>query len=169
MKSAEFWIGLLGLAPHPEGGWFREIYRSAVRVPESALPPSFWGDRAFSTSIFFLLKGGEFSAIHRLKTDEIWHFYEGSPLTLHLISPDGANSRFHLGPDAAAGQVFQAIIPAGTWFGARAEDDANHSLVGCTMSPGFESEDLELAQREDLLDLFPAHRGIIIRLTKPSL
>jgi len=166
MKTAESWIELLGLTPHPEGGWFREIYRSAEQIPAGALPTRYQGGRAFSTAIYFLLKGGEFSAFHRLKSDEIWIFFEGSPLSIHQISPAGTHSCYHLGPDVTAGRVFQVVISAGTWFGAKAGDKTGFSLVGCTLAPGYDVRDFELARREELLALFPLHRDIILNLTR---
>jgi len=167
MDSAEFWVEWLKLEPLPEGGWFREIYRAPEQIAAPALPPRYQGSRALGTSIYFLLKGGEFSALHRLKSDEIWHFYLGSSLTIHHLWPDGRYSKLFLGPDARAGQLWQAVIPAGAWFGASLDDEMFYALIGCTLSPGYDARDFELAGREDLLALFPDHRDIILRLTRP--
>lgn len=162
--TADDWIERLRLEKHPEGGWFRETYRSAESLPDVALPPRFTVTHPLSTAIYFLLRRGEFSALHRLKADEVWHFYAGSPLTLHVIAPDGALSEIALGCTAP----FQAVVPAGHWFGATLEGrsvDA-FALVGCTVAPGFVFEDFELAGRADLIARFPQHRALIERLTR---
>jgi predicted cupin superfamily sugar epimerase len=159
------WIRRLGLAPHPEGGCFREIYRSAEIIPLQGLPERFAGPRSFSTSIYFLLEGKECSRFHRLKADEIWHFYTGSPLTIHLISPEGGYGTLALGPDIEKGEHFQAILPAGHWFGASVDHVESFALIGCTLAPGFDFQDFEIAQRVSLTRAFPQHEEIIRRLT----
>lgn len=165
MPTGRDWIRELGLEPHPEGGFFREIYRSGDRVPRAGLPPRYAGDRSMSTSIYFLLLSGQVSRLHRLRSDEIWHFYEGSPVLVHAFGPDGAYEPVTLGRDAAAGQVFQAVVRAGRWFGAEVAGADSYALVGCTIAPGFEFDDFELGRREALLAEFPAHRAIIEKLT----
>src|SRR4051794_39496649 len=107
--EAREWITRLGLVRHPEGGWYRETYRSQETIARGCLPPRFDGERAFATAIYYLLEGGDFSALHRIHQDEGWHFYDGSPLTLHLIAPDGSYSTRHLGRDLRAGQQPQAL------------------------------------------------------------
>ncbi len=132
VKAAEI-VDLLGLARHPEGGWFRETWRD---VPEA-------GGRGAGTSIYFLLPAGEVSAWHRVDAAEIWHFYAGAPLRLS-ISPDGHDVEAHdLGPDLLAGQRPQLIVPPGAWQTAASLGD--WTLVGCTVSPAFEFERFELA------------------------
>jgi predicted cupin superfamily sugar epimerase len=163
-RTAGDWIRELGLQPHPEGGWFREIYRAGETIVRAALASRYGGDRTLSTSIYFLLASGQVSRLHRLKSDEIWHFYEGSPVVIHSFRPDGAYAAVTLGRDASAGQVFQAVIRAGCWFGAEVAAADSFALVGCTIAPGFEFEDFELGRREDLLAAFPAQRGIIEKL-----
>src|SRR6185295_14950424 len=111
-------VAVLDLAPHPEGGYFRQTYRAAESVGKEHLPARFGGDRRFSTAIYYLLPSGAFSRLHRLHSDETWHFYEGSPLAIELIAPGGEHHTIWLGPNLAAGETFQAVVPAGAWFGA---------------------------------------------------
>ncbi len=167
MNAAEFWIERLRLEPLAEGGWYREVYRSPEQIAAAALPPRYRGSRSFSTSIYYLLKGGEVSSFHRLKSDEIWHFYLGCSLTIHCLGTDGRYSKICLGPDIRSGQLLQAVMPAGVWFGASPDDEKAYSLIGCTLSPGYDERDFELAGRAELLGLFPAQCAIILRLTKP--
>ena len=154
-RSAEFWIEHLGLAAHPEGGHYRETYRAEGRVRR----------RAFSTAIYFLLRTGERSWLHRLRSDEVFHHYRGSALTIHVLHTDGAHETIQLGADPDRHETLQAMVPAGSWFGAEVETAGSYALVGCTVSPGFEFEDFELAERAKLLDRFPDHREIVERLT----
>jgi predicted cupin superfamily sugar epimerase len=156
-------IARLGLVRHPEGGWYRECYRCQETVPGDALPDRFGGARSFCTSIYFLLEHGDISALHRIKSDELWHFYAGSPLTVHAITPEGDHRQWLLG--AAAGAAFQAAVPAGCWFGAEIPAGA-FALVGCTVSPGFDFADFELAERGRLEAEYPQHHALIRRLTR---
>ncbi len=155
----------MALCPHPEGGWFAEVYRSPEIIDEAALAPRYGAARCLSTSIYFLLESGQCSTLHRLASDETWHFYDGSPLTIHMIDARGRYSTAHLGPDHAMGERFQITIPHDTWFGATVDDEASHTLIGCTVAPGFEYDDFEPGNRDRLCKLHPAHRDIIIRLT----
>ncbi len=164
MNKAEDWIRRLDLKPHPEGGFYREIYRSPEIVPRAGLPARFPGDRAFATSIYFLLSTGHVSRFHRLRADEIWHLYEGGPVALHVLEPGMGHRRLVLGRDAEAGQAHQQVLRAGWWFGAELEPEADFVMVGCTLAPGFEFEDFELGRRRDLLAAFPAQAGLIERL-----
>jgi uncharacterized protein len=140
---------------HPEGGYFKEVYRSTEVLPQHALPPRYTGERCFSTSIYFLLAGGTLSRLHRLASDEVWHFYLGQPLELLQISPDGQGTKINLGKDIACGQKLQHVVPAGYWFGARPMEGAEFSFVGCTVAPGFDFADFELANAEALSESFP--------------
>jgi uncharacterized protein len=158
----------LDLARHPEGGWYRETYRSGEIIPVSALPERFGGPRPFSTSIYFLLEQGEISALHRIKSDEIWHFHAGAPLMIHIITPRGGHQELKLGPDLSAGESFQIVVEAGCWFGAEVSRAGTYSLVGCTVSPGFDFADFQLGNRSDLLHEFPLHKEIITRLTRST-
>jgi len=162
----EYWIQKLGLVPHPEGGFYREVYRAGESVAEEGLPRRFGGPRPFSTSIYFLLRSGDVSRFHRLKADEIWHFYEGGALLIHILGRGGEGRVIRLGRNPEAGEAFQAVVPAGVWFGAEVGSSDGFSLVGCTLAPGFEFADFELARRADLLAECPGHPEIISRLTK---
>ncbi len=166
--SAKSVIDALGLAPHPEGGYFRETYRSSEEIPATALPARFSGPRAFSTAIYFLLTGHTFSALHRLRADEVWHFYAGGPLTLFTLDDSGHLSVVRLGSDIGRGDRLQAVTPAGTWFGARADEAGGWALVGCTVAPGFDFADFELGDRTALVARYPQHREIIESLTRES-
>jgi uncharacterized protein len=165
-KKAEYWIEKLQLAPHPEGGYFRQTYRSGLGIAREALPAGFGGARAASTAIYFLLAGKNFSAFHRLRSDEVWHFYAGDPLVVHVIDPEGKYSRILLGCDLEAGQVLQAVVPAGCWFSSHVADWNSFAVVGCTVAPGFEFEDFEMGKREELVREYPQHREMIERLTR---
>lgn len=160
-------IDFLALERHPEGGWYRETYRAAELIPATALPARFDGERAFTTAIYFLLAPGEFSALHRIKSDELWHFYSGTTLTVHVITPDGEHRTIRLGADIAGGETFQAPVSAGSWFGAEVSGPGEYALVGCTVAPGFDFADFEMAGRAALLAAYPEHEKIIRRLTRP--
>jgi len=146
---AKEWIERLGLTPHPEGGYFRETYRSE-----------------FSTAIYFLLPGEQVSALHRLQADEGWHFYAGTSLTLAILHPTGTLESITLGTDAARGHRFQFVVPGNRWFGAAVDDPVGWTLVGCTTAPPFEFSDFELGDPVTLLSEFPQHRAVITRLTR---
>lgn len=163
--DAEHWIRAFDLVPHPEGGHFRETWRSAERLAAAALPPRFGGARSIGTAIVYLLRGGEHSRLHRLQADEVWHFYDGGPLLLHLLEPGGVHRRIVLGRDVAAGQWPQALVPGGAWFGAEVEPGTPFALVGCTVAPGFEFVDFEMGDREALRAGWPAHHDLVDRLT----
>lgn len=165
MKNAEYWISKLGLAKHPEGGWFKEIYRADESVKAEHLPERYKGERHHSTSIYFLLTSDTFSAFHRIKSDELWHFYTGSSVTVYMIDVKGNYSEVKLGSNAEDGEVFQCVIPKNVWFGAMVNEPDSFSLVGCTVSPGFHFDDFELAERKELLKLYPKHTDIINKLT----
>jgi hypothetical protein len=164
MSRAESWIRRLGLEPHPEGGHYREIYRSPEVVPRAGLPARFPGERAFATSIYFLLSAGQVSRFHRLKADEVWHLYEGGPAVLHVLDPGTGYRGLRLGLDAGRGEAPQLVIPAGCWFAVELEPGADLLLAGCTMAPGFEFADFELGRGEDLRTAFPAQADLIGRL-----
>jgi len=162
-KAAER-VAQLGLRPHPEGGWFRETYRSEELV--SALPARFPGPRNFSTAIYFLLESGNFSAFHRIRSDELWHFYAGDALEVIEIDEQGKLIVTSLGSDAANGELFQHLVPAGRWFASRVKDGGSYSLVGCTVAPGFDFADFEMAARDALSAEFPEHKTIVEALTR---
>lgn len=168
MTAADL-VERLNLLPHPEGGYFRETYRAAENIAGNALPSRFGGDRSASTAIYFLLETGQRSRLHRIQSDEVWHFYGGDPLMVVEIDRAGELKTTRLGGDLADGAVFQHVVPAGVWFGAAPADDgrtgtAGYALVGCTVAPGFDFADFELADRTVLLAEYPAHRAWIERL-----
>jgi uncharacterized protein len=158
----------LQLSRHPEGGWFRESYRASEAIAADALPTRFGAGRSFCTGIYFLLERGDISALHRIKSDELWHFYAGSGLTVQVIDPDGEYRALKLGQDLAGGESFQAMVPAGSWFGAEVSGPGAYALVGCTVAPGFDFADFEMGKREELLADFPGLQEVILRLTKPA-
>lgn len=164
MRPAEEWIRRLDLAPHPEGGHYRETYRSDGFVPADALPERYGGGRPFATAVLFLLRAGEVSRLHRLASDELWHHYAGGALELCLLSPDPPSERRLLGPDPGAGEAFWALAPAGRWFGARVVRGP-YVLAGCTVAPGFSFDDFEMGDRAALERLFPADRELVRELT----
>jgi hypothetical protein len=158
-------IEKLDLKPHPEGGYFKETYRSQGKINQDSLTPNYNGSRNYSTCIYFLLTSDNFSALHRIKQDEIWHFYEGSPIRLHLISETGNYSAHVIGRNLVKEEVPQFIVPGGSWFAAEVININTYSLVGCTVSPGFSFDDFELKSRKELVSLFPDKKEIITRLT----
>jgi uncharacterized protein len=166
MTEARAWVERLGLRRHPEGGYYRETYRSEEGISGNHLPARFGGDRAFSTAIYFLLEGEDFSALHTIKQDEVWHFYEGSSLTIHVIEADGTHAAIRLGRNLGAGEEPQAVVRAGRLFGAVVNDPASFALVGCTVAPGFDFADFEMPTRDSLLARYPQHRDLIERLTR---
>jgi uncharacterized protein len=165
-KDGQYWIDHLGLSPHPEGGHYRSTYKSDLTIVRSALPSAFQGDRSASTAIYFLLDGGNFSAFHRIASDEVWHFYAGSVLIIYVIDPEGNVSELLLGDRPDAGEAFQAMVKAGCWFASRVRDAAGFALVGCTVAPGFDFADFELGTRSQLIQVYPQHQKLIEGLTR---
>jgi predicted cupin superfamily sugar epimerase len=165
-KDAAYWIEKLRLEPHPEGGYYRQTYKANLILANESLPREFAGARAASTAIYFLLEGENFSAFHRLRSDEMWHFYLGETVVVHLIENDGRYSEVLLGNDPEAGEVLQAAVKAGCWFGSRVRDGVGFVLVGCTVAPGFEFEDFEMGKRGELVQAYPQHRKRIEMLTR---
>ena len=165
-RNAQYWIEKLQLEPHPGGGYFRQSYRSEVLIGREALPAGFSGARAVSTAIYFLLEGKNFSAFHRLRSDEVWHFYAGDPLVVHVVEAEGNYFRILLGRDLDGGQVLQGVVRAGCWFASHVADWNSFSVVGCTVAPGFDFEDFEMGKREELAARYPWHRELIERLTR---
>lgn len=165
MKNVENIVKELNLLPHPEGGFYKETYRSTGNIPQSALN-EFSGDRSYCTGIYFLLTSNNFSAFHRIKQDEMWHYYDGSPLYVHIIDKQGIYTRHEVGKDFSKGQKPQLVVPAGAWFASSVKETNTYSLVGCTVAPGFDFEDFELAIREKLISEFPEHKNIITSLTR---
>jgi predicted cupin superfamily sugar epimerase len=164
-KPAQFYINAYNMQAHPEGGYFAETYRSAENIPRNALPSRFKGNRSFSTGIYFLLESHHISALHRIESDEMWHFYAGCPLNVYVIDNQGDLIIIRLGNNPENGEVFQAVVPAGCWFGSKPAESDSYSLVGCTVAPGFDFEDFEMKSRDELLTMFPQHREVVEMLT----
>jgi uncharacterized protein len=157
-------IETLGLEPHPERGYYRETYRSSSPVQSSAHR----GSRAASTAIYFLVTADEpVTFLHRLVSDEIFHLYNGGPLEILRLFPDGSWDVAVLGMNLDAGERPQIVIPAGTWFGTELRPGASHCLIGCTVAPGFDYADFELAQGPDLENRYPAPADRIRRMSRP--
>ena len=165
IRDAQYWIDHLHLSKHPEGGYFKEVYRANEFVHKKSLPNRYTSFRSFSTSIYFLLQSHEFSAFHRLKSDEIWHYYVGEVITIFAISPGGNLTKTYLGNNPEKGERFQLLIPRGFWFTACVNVSESFSLVGCTVSPGFDFEDFELGKRKELEKRFPQHKELIRKYT----
>lgn len=163
-KSAAYWIEKLNLQAHPEGGYFNETYRSDEEVNSASLPDRYGSNRPFGTSIYFLLTPESVSNFHRLSSDEIWHYHQGGSAIIHMISAEGELKPKRIGADLDAGDSLQVIIPRGHWFAAEVIED-QYILVGCTVSPGFEFEDFELADRNTLSSAYPQHQTLISRFT----
>lgn len=167
MITADQIKSLLKLKPHPvEGGFFVETYRSDEYIPENALPDRYDGIRTLGTGIYYLLTPDTFSAMHRLQTDEIFHFYLGDPVDMLQLLPDGTGRIITLGYDILNGMELQIIVPRGTWQGARLRRGGIFALLGTTTTPGFEFADYEPGQRETLVDSYPQFRDVIVALTK---
>ncbi len=159
-------IEKLELQPHPEGGFFRETYRSQGSIDAKFLDGNYSGSRNLCTCIYFLLTSNNFSAWHRIKQDEIWHFYDGATVNLHMITESGKYSCQLIGRDFRKGELPQFVVPGGCWFATEVVEPDTFALSGCTVSPGFDFEDFEMLSRGKLIDLFPEHRDIITRLTR---
>jgi len=164
MQPAAYWIDNLDLKPHPEGGFYKETYRATENIPGAALAGRFNGARSFSTAIYFLLRSQDKSLFHRIKSDELWHFHAGSTLAIYVLSEKGL-ALHKLGSRLDEGDTLQVVVPANTWFGAKVVDGNAYTLAGCTVAPGFDFQDFEMATTAQLLNDFPSHREIIHQLT----
>ncbi len=155
--SAAEIVARLELLPHPEGGYFRESYRAAGEIPGLG--------RSHSTAIYYLIEGGDRSKLHRIKSDEIWHFYFGDPIVIAEIDGAGSVTETVLGQDLSEGQLPQHVVPAGRWFGAFLPKGEGYALVGCTVAPGFDFADFEMGKKDELFALYPKARELIDRLS----
>jgi predicted cupin superfamily sugar epimerase len=152
-------VRTLGLRPHPEGGYYRETYRASLQVQTPR------GARSASTAIYYLLPRGAIAAWHQVASDEVWHHYEGAPLTLYLLDEGGLRTVV-LGRDVAAGEQPQAVIPAGVLQAGLTRGD--YTLVGCTVAPGFDFADWEMPPRATLLERYPEHAELMRQLSYPG-
>lgn len=166
MKNVDYWVEKLTLQKHPEGGFFRETYRSGEIITNSGLPSRYNGERNFATAIYYLLAANDFSAFHRIKSDETWHFYQGYALELFEINRNGKLHRVVLGANPDAGMQLQYTVKASHWFAARVLQNKDYALVGCTVAPGFDFSDFEMASIDNLTNLYPQHKKIITQLCR---
>jgi predicted cupin superfamily sugar epimerase len=167
MPTAEEIIRLLRLEPLPqEGGWYRQTYRSALQLPAEVLAPPYRAARAAGTAIYYLLTPDTFSALHRLPTDEVFHFYLGDPVEMLQLGPNSADGGriLRLGSDILAGQHVQTVVPAGVWQGSWLREGGAFALMGTTMTPGFDFADYEAADGDALIAAFPDFAERINRL-----
>jgi predicted cupin superfamily sugar epimerase len=165
MTCAEDWIEYLHLEPHPEGGYYREIYRATTVIPGDLLTPPIQDTRCSATSVYFLLRSSQISRFHRLKSDELWYFHAGSSLRLHLLTSIGEHFMHIIGINLQVGEIPQLVIPAGSIFAAEVSSPESFSLIGCMVSPGFDFNDFEMPFRVDLLNKFPQHASLIKKFT----
>jgi predicted cupin superfamily sugar epimerase len=162
--SSAYWVDKLQLSSHPEGGYYQEFYRSDLQIRADG----FEGMRSVATGIYFLLLEGQFSALHRIKSDEIWHFYEGGPLEIVEIDLDGQLKTTLLGRNLENGESLTYVVPAGHWFGSRSAKGSEYSLVTCVVSPGFDFADFEMPDASFFLKSYPDLEEIILAMTRNS-
>jgi len=167
MLTAQRVIAALQLVPLPlEGGYYRETYRSADQLVAAALPAHYGRDKAAGTAIYYLLTPDTFSALHRLPTDEIFHFYAGSPVRMLQLLPNREGQQVLLGSDVLTGQRPQVVVPRGVWQGSLLEPGGAFALLGTTMAPGFDFDDYEAGDRAALTAQYPQFGELIRRLTR---
>ena len=164
--TAEDLVKKYEMLPHPEGGWYKETYRSSELINGNALPERFSEGRSFSTAIYFLMENGNFSGFHRIKSDECWHFYAGQTLLVYVINNAGNLDIIRLGNNIELGECFQYVVPANCWFASRPANESEFSFVGCTVAPGFDFADFELAVADNLTLEYPQHKSIIDSLCR---
>ncbi len=158
---------LLQLEAHPcEGGYFRQTWKSEEEIPLAALPSRYSGPRAAGTAIYYLLEPSTFSEMHRLISDEVFHFYYGDPVEMLQLWPDGSSRIVRLGSDLAAGVLPQLVVPKGVWQGSRLVPGGSVALIGCSVSPGFDYADYETGVRADLIGEYPESAALIKILTR---
>ena len=160
MKNSKYWIENLSLIPHPEGGYYKEVYRSE----NSFQPKDFTEHRNYMTSIHFLLEKGDVSHFHSIKSDELWCYQAGDSLTVFVLYPEGELKKLIIGPNLECGEVLQAVVPEGAVFGSKSNGE--YSLVGCMVSPGFDFNDFKLFTTSELLEKFPHFSRTIKEFSK---
>ena len=165
MYTAEYFVENLNMTAHPEGGFYKETFASTENISDKDLDVNFEGSRMLWTSIYFLLRDGEVSNFHRLKSDEMWYYHSGSPLTIYIISPEGKLTIEQLGLNIENGEKPQVLVPKDYIFGS-AMNNEGYALVGCNVSPGFEFRDFELFERSFLMEKYPEYKKTILKLTK---
>jgi len=165
MKSVQEWVSLLGLTEHPEGGFYREVYRSSGSIAGDTLDGSgFTGSRNYATSIYFLLPSEHRSVFHRIKSDEVWYYHAGSSLSIYVLRNDKLDI-MRLGPHPELGEHLQHVVPANCWFGSKPDQPHSYTLCSCNVAPGFDFHDFEIAERKLLLDAYPTFKKEIEMLT----
>ena len=163
------WVSKLGLTPHPEGGYYKRTFESDEKITDKELSVTFEGHRKLYTSIYFLLTSDDVSHFHRLKSDELWYFHAGSPLTIHVIDENGEYQESKLGLNLEKGEVPQILVKKNSIFGSSVMEEETFSLVGCMVSPGFEFRDFELFTQDELIQKYPQHEEIILKLAYQQL
>lgn len=158
--TAAYWIDHFGMQRHPEGGWWAPHYEATDQVQM----PRLAGERPAGTAIYFLLEQNDFSAVHRLAADEVWHWYAGSPLVLSWVNTIGLRVEHRMGPNPDALEAYQVAVPHHSWMAAYSLGD--YTLFGCSMSPGFDSRDFLLGNRQVLMDRYPQHADWVLRFTR---
>jgi predicted cupin superfamily sugar epimerase len=167
MLTTQEIIRFFQMKPLPdEGGYYVETYRAKGKIAQANLPAGYSGRRNFSTAILYLLTPDTFSRLHRVKSDEVFHFYLGDPVTMLQLHPDSTSKIIILGQDVLNGQCVQAAVPAGIWQGCFLNQGGKFALLGCTVSPGFEFADYESGHQNELLDKYPNQQNLIIQLTR---
>lgn len=162
MMTAQYWIDNLALEPHPEGGYFKETMRSDQTIDLS----EFDGPRSLYTSIYYLLESGDFSALHAIKSDELWYYQGGGAMEVVSITPEGDARSMIIGPHEGEQIQLQGVVPKHHLFGARPAKGATYSLVACVVSPGFDFRDFSMPSRESLIKRFPTQRELIHQFTR---
>jgi predicted cupin superfamily sugar epimerase len=166
-QSPKYYIEKLGMGKHPEGGWYKEVYRASEEIKKAGLPNRFSSSRSFSTVIYYLLEGKEFSSLHKIKSDEIWYYLDGSAaLEITVIDKNKDLEKKILGKDIEINEELIQVVEEGCWFGSKLKNSSGWSLVACSVAPGFDFEDFELGERSQLLELFPDYKEEIIGLTR---
>lgn len=163
-QDANYYVSKLGMDPHPEGGYYKRTFESQEQTSDQELSVEFEGKRKLYTSIFFLLGSNDISHLHRLKSDELWYYHAGSPLTIHVIDENGEYKESKLGINLDEGETPQVLVPKNSIFGSSVMDEDTFSLVGCMVSPGFEFRDFELFTQDELLSKYPQHKDVIMKL-----
>ncbi|MBC8110862.1 MAG: cupin domain-containing protein [Verrucomicrobia bacterium] len=167
--TAQYFVEKYQMQIHPEGGYYRETYRSPEMISYHNLPLRYSESRSFSTSIYFLMESHHFSAFHRIQSDEMWHFYYGCPVHVYVIDEKGNLEILKVGQNPESGELFQALVPAGCWFASHPAEPESFSLVGCTVAPGFDFADFEIANTDELVSQFPEHEAVIRKFSKQQI
>ncbi len=166
MSTAKYWKDHLNLIPHPEGGYYKETYRSNIQIETAKIPGDYDGPRSLYTCIYYLLEREDFSAFHKVASDEFWYFLEGANILIHQIDSKGELSVIKLGRNIHLGETLLHLVPANTWFCAEVENKSGYALVSCSVHPGFDFKDFEMGSYEGLMELYPKQQSIIRRFTR---